>query len=137
MEGQDQWVNVMVSPKGTVAIKPRDYCHGAWKPQAGEVTYLGWVTRLSIQSLMQSPHLPCKRGQINMKAYMDRWVTPLQRLPNPPGVPDPHVNRPQYRAIGKALYKFHYYYYYYYYYYHYYYYQVRFFTRRISYRSAE
>ena len=36
---------------------------------------LGRVTRLSIQSLIWSPHLSCKLDQIKMRDYMDRGVT--------------------------------------------------------------
>ena len=41
--------------------------HGGGGPQDGEVTRLGGVTRLSIQSLKWSPHLSCKRDQFKNK----------------------------------------------------------------------
>ena len=37
--------------------------HGGGGPQIGKVTCGG------------SPHLTCKRDQIKMRDYMDRWVT--------------------------------------------------------------
>ncbi|CAH3188288.1 unnamed protein product [Porites lobata] len=46
-------------------------------PQVSEVTLLGRVTRLSIQSLNGHPHLSCKLDQIKMTDYMDRRVTHL------------------------------------------------------------
>ena len=43
-----------------------------WRsPQIGEVACGG------------SPHLSCKRDQIRMRDYMDRWVTPLRRVTLP------------------------------------------------------
>ena len=45
--------------------------HGGGGPQIGEVTCGG------------SPHLPCKRGQIKMKDYMDRRATPPKRVTSP------------------------------------------------------
>ena len=83
MEGQEHWDNVTVSPKGTVPIKPSASCNGAWGPQAGEVTCLSWVTRLSIYSLIQSPHLSYKRDQVKMRDYMDRRVTSTTWGPPP------------------------------------------------------
>ena len=50
--------------------------------QIGEVTCRG------------SPHLSCKRDQIKMRDYVDRWVTHQSGLPHLPGVPHLHVNRP-------------------------------------------
>ena len=41
-----------------------------------------------------SPHLSCKRDQIKIGDYMDRWVTNLSGLPHLPGVPHLHENRP-------------------------------------------
>ena len=49
--------------------------------QASELTLLGRVTRLSIQSINGHPHLSYKLDQIKMRDYSDRWVTHL------------HVNR--------------------------------------------
>ena len=54
---------------------------------------LGGVTRLSIYSHIWSPHLPCKRDQINMRDYVGRRVTPLKRVTSPTWVPHLHVNR--------------------------------------------
>ena len=36
-----------------------------------------------------SPHLLCKRDQINMRGYMDRWVTPPERVTSPTWGPPP------------------------------------------------
>ena len=46
----------------------------------GEVTRLGGATLLSIQSLIWSPHLSCKRDQIKTKNYIDGRVTPHRRV---------------------------------------------------------
>ena len=56
--------------------------HGGGGPQIGEVTCGG------------SPHLSCKRDQIEMRDYVDRWVTHQSGFPHPPGVPHLYVNRP-------------------------------------------
>ena len=45
--------------------------HGGGGPQVGEVT------------CSASPHLSCKRGQIKMRDYMDRRVTPPERVTLP------------------------------------------------------
>jgi len=45
--------------------------------QVGEVKYGG------------SPHLSCKRDQIKMRDYMDRWVTPPKRITSPTWGPPP------------------------------------------------
>ena len=37
-----------------------------------------------------SPHLSCKRDQIKMRNYMDRWVTPPKRVTSPTWGPPPH-----------------------------------------------
>ena len=50
-------------------------------PQVSELTLLGMVTRLSIQSINSHPHLSYKLDQIKMRDYTDRRVTHL------------HVNR--------------------------------------------
>ena len=63
-------------------IPGRACLHGGGGPQIGEVTCGG------------SPCLSCKRDQIKMIDYMDRWVTHQSRLPHLPGVPQLHVNRP-------------------------------------------
>ena len=39
--------------------------------QVGKVTRLGGVTLLSIQSLIWSPHLSCKRDQIKIRDSRD------------------------------------------------------------------
>ena len=36
-----------------------------------------------------SPHLTCKRDQLKMRYYMNRWVTHLNGLPNLPAPPPP------------------------------------------------
>ena len=48
---------------------------GGGVTQAGGVTRLGGVTWLSIQALILSLHLSCKRDQIKMSDYMDRRIT--------------------------------------------------------------
>ena len=64
--------------------------HGGWGPQVGEVTRLGGVTRLSIYSVIWSPHLSCKRNQIKLRDYMDRRVTPPKQGASPTwGTPPP------------------------------------------------
>ena len=63
--------------------------HEGWGPQVGEVARLGGVTRLSIQSLIWSPHLSCKRDQIDMRDCMDRRVTPPKRAASPTWGPPP------------------------------------------------
>ena len=45
--------------------------HGGGGPQLGEVTCGG------------SPHLSCKRDQVKMRDYMDRWVTPPKQVTSP------------------------------------------------------
>ena len=49
----------------------RTCLHGGGEPQIGEVTYV-W-----------SPHLSCKRAQINIRDYMNRRVTPPKRVTSP------------------------------------------------------
>ena len=56
--------------------------HGRRGPQIGEVTCGG------------SPHLSCKRDEIEMRDYMDKRVTHQSGLPYLPGVPHLRVNRP-------------------------------------------
>ena len=56
--------------------------HGGGGPQIGEVICAG------------SPYLSCKRDQIKMRDYVDRRVTHQSGLPQLPGVPHLHVNRP-------------------------------------------
>ena len=63
--------------------------HGGGGPQVGEVTCLGGLTLLSIQSLIWSPHLSCKRDQIKIRDYMDRRVTPPMRVTSPTWGPQP------------------------------------------------
>ena len=46
-------------------------------PQIGEITYGG------------SPHLSCKRDNIKMRDYMDKWVTPPKRVSSPTWGPPP------------------------------------------------
>ena len=60
----------------------RTCLHGGGGPQIGEVTWGG------------SPHLSCKRDQIKMRDYVDRWVTHQSGLPHLTGVPHLDVNRP-------------------------------------------
>ena len=58
--------------------------HGGGGPQVGEVICLGGLTLLSIQSLIWSPHLSCKRDQIEVRDYMNRGVTSPTWGPQPP-----------------------------------------------------
>ena len=51
--------------------------HGGGGPQLGEVTCGG------------SPHLSCKRDQVKMRDYMDRWVTPPKQVTSPTWGPPP------------------------------------------------
>ena len=51
--------------------------HGGGGLQVGELTCGG------------SPHLSCKRDQIEMRDYMDRWVTPSKRVTSPTWDPPP------------------------------------------------
>ena len=69
--------------------------HGRGGPQVGEVTDLGGVTRLSIQSVIRSPHLSCKRDQFKTRDYRS-GLTHLSGLPHLTGqrVPLHKVNRP-------------------------------------------
>ena len=55
----------------------RGSLHGVGRPQVGEVT------------CGESPHLSCKRDQIEMRDYMDRWVTPPKRVTSPTWGPPP------------------------------------------------
>ena len=57
--------------------------------QAGEVTRLDEVARLSIKSLIWSFHLSCKRDKIKMRADTDRQVTPAKRVTSPTWCPPP------------------------------------------------
>ena len=55
-------------------------------PQIGEITCGG------------SPQLSCKRDQIKMRDYMDRWVTPPKRVTSPTwGPPPPYKQALTYR----------------------------------------
>ena len=63
--------------------------HGNGGPRVGEVTRLGGTTLLSIQSLIWSPHLSCKRDQIKIKNYTDGRVTPHKRVTSPIWGPQP------------------------------------------------
>ena len=54
----------------------RTCLHGGAEPQVGEVTRLGGVTRLSMLSLIWSPHLSRKQDQIKVRDYMDRLGYP-------------------------------------------------------------
>ena len=57
----------------SICFTIRACLHGGGGPQIGEVI-CGW-----------SPHLSCKRDQIKMRDYVDRWVTHQSRLPHLPG----------------------------------------------------
>ena len=70
--------------------------HGSGGPQIGEVTCSG------------SLHISCKRDQIKMTDYMDRWVTPPMRFTSPTWGPPPprkqaHVRRPINNSISSPL----------------------------------
>ena len=59
------------------SVKVRACLHVGGGPQIGEVICGG------------SPHLSCKRDQIKMRDYMDRWVTPPKRVTSPTCGPPP------------------------------------------------
>ena len=63
--------------------------HGGGGPQVVEVTRLGGVTHLSIQTLIWSPHLSCKGDQIKIRDYMARWVTLPKLAASPAWGPQP------------------------------------------------
>ena len=65
--------------------------HGRRGPQIGEVTCGG------------SPHLSCKRDEIEMRDYMDKRVTHQSGLPYLPGVPHLQVNEPKARHTVRLL----------------------------------
>ena len=67
----------------------RAFFYGDGGPQVGEVTRLGGLTLLSIQSLIWLPHLSCERDQIKIRDYMDRRVTPSKRVTSPTCGPPP------------------------------------------------
>ena len=56
--------------------------HGGGGPQIGEVTCGG------------SPHVSCERDQIKMRDFVEKRFTHQSGLPQLPGVPQLHVNRP-------------------------------------------
>ena len=58
-----------------ILLSLRACLHGGEGPQIGDVT-CGW-----------SPHLSCKRDQINMRDDMDRQVTPPMRVTSLGGTP--------------------------------------------------
>ena len=60
-----------------VNIPLRACFHGGGGPQIGEVTCGG------------SPHLSCKRDQLKMRDYVDRWVIPPKRVTSPNWGPPP------------------------------------------------
>ena len=61
--------------------------HVGGGPKIGEVTFGG------------SPHLSCKRDQIEMREYMERRVTPTKRVTSPTWGPPP----PCKQALSYAL----------------------------------
>ena len=63
-------------------ISFRACLHEGGGPQIGEVTCGG------------SPHLSCKRDQIKMKDYTDKWVTPTKRVTSPAWGPRINVTKP-------------------------------------------
>ena len=60
-----------------VNIPLRACFHEGGGPQIGEVTCGG------------SPHLSCKRDQLKMRDYVDRWVIPPKRVTSPNWGPPP------------------------------------------------
>ena len=84
----------MSTGSGSVSILIRACLHGGGGPQTGEVTCGG------------SPHLTCKRDQIKMRDYMDRWDTSPKRVTSPTwGSPPPgkqalNLNALRNRALG-------------------------------------
>ena len=83
------WKQNILFPSGPVVRCLRACLHGGGGPQVVEVTRLGGVTRLSILSLIWSPHLSCKRNQIKMRDYIDRRVTPPKQVTSPTWGPLP------------------------------------------------
>ena len=72
------WIDIdMQSFSVTSNMHLRACLHGGWAPQIGEVTCSG------------SPHLSCKRNQIKMRDYRDRWVTTPKRVTSPTWDPPP------------------------------------------------
>ena len=55
----------------------------------GARSQVGGIIRLSIKSLIKSPHLSWKRDQIQMSDCMDRRVAPLKRVTSPTWGPPP------------------------------------------------
>ena len=60
-----------------------DLRHGVWKPQVGEVTRLGGVTRLSIYSLILIWSRLHDRWGDHMRDYKDTQVAPSKRVISP------------------------------------------------------
>ena len=70
-------INILPDDVRTI-FRFRACLHGGEGPQIGEVTCGG------------SPRLSCKRDQINMRGYIDRRVTPPNRVTSPSwGSPPP------------------------------------------------
>ena len=67
--------------------------HGMWNSSKGLFTWR-WGPQIGEVTCGGSPHLSCKRDQIKMRDYMDRWITHQSRLPHLPGVTQLLVIRP-------------------------------------------
>ena len=67
--------------------------HGMWNSSEGLFTWR-WGPQIGEVTCGGSPHLSCKRDQIKMRDYMDRWITHQSRLPHLPGVTQLLVIRP-------------------------------------------
>ena len=79
---RDTWNNVIRDAgswrvKSAYGMRLAACLHGAGGHQVGEVTCDG------------SPRLSCKRNQVKMRDYMDRWVTPPNRVTSPAWSPPP------------------------------------------------
>ena len=64
------------------------------------------ITMSGILHLGESSHLSCKRDQVKMRNYMDRWVTSAERVTSPtwgsPGFLHPWVNRPLWKVYSAS-----------------------------------
>ena len=77
----------------TQVFRFRACLHGGGGPQVREINHLVGVTRLSIESLIWSPHPSCKRNQIKMRDEMGRRVTLPKHVTSPTWGTHNHVNR--------------------------------------------
>ena len=62
------------------------------RPRPGCLPHLEtftWQNLTPAERVGGSPHLSCKRDQIKMRGYLDRWVTPPKRVTSPTFGPPP------------------------------------------------